>query len=134
MTYEELILKAKEVRTAEELLVLAKENGTPLTEERARAYYEKIHKSGELSDDELDNVSGGWCYHDGNRVVTAITPACTDWVCDKCGAKSELKDEGKRYCSNMFAHEEKFIFQCYCSNCKYYKYEDALSLCTYHHG
>lgn len=134
MTYEELILKAKEVRTAEELLALAKENGTPLTEERARAYYEKIHKSGELSDDELDNVSGGWCYHDGNRVVTAITPACTDWVCDKCGAKSELKDEGKRYCSNMYAHEEKFIFQCYCSNCKHYKYEDALSLCTYHHG
>lgn len=134
MTYEELILKAKEVRTAEELLALAKENGTPLTEERARAYYEKIHKSGELSDDELDNVSGGWCYHDGNRVVTAITPACTDWVCDKCGAKSELKDEGKRYCSNMYAHEEKFIFQCYCSNCRHYKYEDALSLCTYHHG
>lgn len=134
MTYEELILKAKEVRTVEELLALAKENGTPLTEERARAYYEKIHKSGELSDDELDNVSGGWCYHDGNRVVTAITPACTDWVCDKCGAKSELKDEGKRYCSNMYAHEEKFIFQCYCSNCKHYKYEDALSLCTYHHG
>ena len=134
MTYEELILKAKEVRTAEELLALAKENGIPLTEECARAYYEKIHKSGELSDDELDNVSGGWCYHDGNRVVTAITPACTDWVCDKCGAKSELKDEGKRYCSNMYAHEEKFIFQCYCSNCKHYKYEDALSLCTYHHG
>ena len=134
MMNEEMILKAKEARSAQELYALAKQNGIEMTEESAEAYYQQLRKIGEISDDELDNVAGGWCYHDGNRVVTAITPACTDWVCDKCGAKSELKDEGKRYCSNMFAHEEKFIFQCYCSNCKYYKYEDALSLCTYHHG
>ena len=134
MMNEEMILKAKEARSAQELHALAKQNGIEMTEESAEAYYQQLRKIGEISDDELDNVAGGWCYHDGNRVVTAITPACTDWVCDKCGAKSELKDEGKRYCSNMFAHEEKFIFQCYCSNCKYYKYEDALSLCTYHHG
>lgn len=134
MMNEEMILKAKEAKSAQELHALAKQNGVEMTEESAEAYYQQLRKSGEISDDELDNVAGGWCYHDGNRVVTAITPACTDWVCDKCGAKSELKDEGKRYCSNMFAHEEKFIFQCYCSNCKYYKYEDALSLCTYHHG
>ena len=114
MTHEELILKAKNAEKAEELLALAKESGVELTKESAQAYFEQIHKSGELADDELDNVSGGWCYHDGNRVVTAITPACSDWVCNKCGAKSDLKEEGKRYCSNMYAHEEKFIFQCYC--------------------
>ena len=134
MMNEEMILKAKEARSAQELHALAKQNGIEMTEESAEAYYQQLRKIGEISDDELDNVAGGWCYHDGNRVVTAITPACTDWVCDKCGAKSKLNNEGKRYCSNMFEHEEKFIFQCYCSNCKYYKYEDALSLCTYHHG
>ena len=62
MTHEEMILKAKEAKTAEELLAFAKENGMELSEEGAKAYYEQFHKSGELSDDELGNVSGGGCH------------------------------------------------------------------------
>ena len=57
---KELLAKAKEAKTPEELLALAKENGVELTKESAKAYFEAIHpKAGELSDNELDNVSGG---------------------------------------------------------------------------
>ena len=56
----ELIAKAKEAKTAEELMALAKESGEEITEESAKAYFDLLNpKTGELSDDELDNVSGG---------------------------------------------------------------------------
>ena len=56
----ELIEKAKSAKTPEELMALAKENGMELTEESAKAYFEQLNpKTGEVSDDELNNVSGG---------------------------------------------------------------------------
>ena len=56
----ELIAKAKKTATVEELLALAKENHVELSEEDAKMYFELLHpKTGELSDDELDNVAGG---------------------------------------------------------------------------
>ena len=70
---KELLAKAKEAKTPEELLALAKENGTELTEENAKMYFDLLHpQTGELSDDELDNVSGGGCYakNDGCLLTT----------------------------------------------------------------
>ena len=56
----ELIAKAKKTATVEELLALAKENQVELSEEDAKMYFELLHpKTGERSDDELDNVAGG---------------------------------------------------------------------------
>ena len=57
----ELLEKAKEAKSAEELLSLAKANGVELTEEEAAEYFAQLNKSGELSDEELDNVAGGGC-------------------------------------------------------------------------
>ena len=51
--------KAKTAKTAEELLELAKAENIELTEEQAKEYFATIHASGELSDEELDNVAGG---------------------------------------------------------------------------
>ena len=50
---------AKTAKTAEELLELAKAENIELTAEQAKEYFATIHASGELSDEELDNVSGG---------------------------------------------------------------------------
>ncbi len=62
---KELLAKAKEAKTPEELMSLAKENGIEMTEESAKAYFEQLNpKTGELSDDELDNVAGGGCQLD----------------------------------------------------------------------
>ncbi|MGN1103607.1 MAG: hypothetical protein ACI4QI_01905 [Candidatus Coproplasma sp.] len=56
---KELIQKAKTAKTAEELLEMAKAEGVELSKEEAARYFAELNKSGELSDEELDNVSGG---------------------------------------------------------------------------
>ena len=67
----ELIAKARTAKSPEELLALAKENGIELTEETAKMYFDQLHpKTGELDDDELDNVAGGGCYSQGGRLKT----------------------------------------------------------------
>lgn len=56
---KELLEKAKTAGTAEELIELAKAEGMELTAEDAALALARLHKAGELADDELDNVSGG---------------------------------------------------------------------------
>ncbi|MBR4026746.1 MAG: hypothetical protein IKJ01_04215 [Lachnospiraceae bacterium] len=56
MTHKELVAKARETKSAEELMELAKAEGMELTEE----YYAMLNsESGELSEKELDKVFGG---------------------------------------------------------------------------
>ena len=56
---KELIEKAKTAKTPEELLAMAKAEKVELTEEEAVKAFAELNKTGELSDEELDNVSGG---------------------------------------------------------------------------
>ena len=56
---KELLKKAKTAKTAEELLAMAKAEHIELTEEQAAKAFEELNKTGELSDEELDNVAGG---------------------------------------------------------------------------
>ena len=58
---KELLEKAKTAKTAEELLAMAKAENIELTEEEAAKAFAELNKTGELSDEELDNVAGG-CY------------------------------------------------------------------------
>ena len=68
---KELFAKAKAAETPEALLTLAKENGMEMTEESAKAYFEKLNpKTGEIADDELDNVSGGGCSSNNGHLDT----------------------------------------------------------------
>ena len=57
----EMIEKAKQAKSAEELLEMAKEESIEMSAEQAAEYFATIHASGELSDEELDNVAGGGC-------------------------------------------------------------------------
>ena len=63
---KELLEKAKTAKSVEELLELAKEENIDMTEEEAAKVFVGLHKSGEMSDDELDNVAGGGCGGDDN--------------------------------------------------------------------
>ena len=56
---KELLEKAKTAKTAEELLAMAKAEGFELPEGEAKTVFSKLNKTGELSDEELNNVSGG---------------------------------------------------------------------------
>ena len=55
----ELIEIAKTAKSAEELLLLAKENGIQMSAEEAATYFEQVNAN-QLDDDLLDGVSGGW--------------------------------------------------------------------------
>ena len=65
----EMIEKAKTAKTAEELLEMAKAENIELSAEQAAKAFAELNKTGELSDEELDNVSGGCgkSPRDGNR-------------------------------------------------------------------
>ena len=56
---KELIEKAIQAKTAEELIEMAKTENIELSAEEAAKALAELHKAGELSDEELDNVSGG---------------------------------------------------------------------------
>ncbi len=56
---KEVIEKAKQAKTADELIKIAKAENIELSAEQAENVYKELQKSGELSDEELDNVSGG---------------------------------------------------------------------------
>ena len=58
---KELLEKAKTAKTAEELLAMAKAEKVELTEEEAAKAFAELNKTGELFDEELDNVAGGGC-------------------------------------------------------------------------
>ena len=87
---QELLAKAKEAKTVEEFMALAKENNIELTEEKAKEYFSKLHsETGEISDDELDNVSGGGCgggYVDGRPHPRFSVGESVLYVCGWLGA------------------------------------------------
>ena len=56
---KELFEKEKQAKTAEELLEMAKAENIELSAEQAAKAFAELNKAGELSDEELDNVSGG---------------------------------------------------------------------------
>ena len=56
---KELIEKPKTAKSAEELLAMSKAEGFELPEGEAKTVFSKLNKTGELSDEELNNVSGG---------------------------------------------------------------------------
>ena len=56
---KELLEKAKTAKSAEELLEMKKKKKIELTAEEAAKAFEELHKMGEISDEELDNVAGG---------------------------------------------------------------------------
>lgn len=60
---ERLLEKARAAKSAGELLALAREEGVDLTSRQAEELFAKVNTppAGELSDDDLDDVSGGGC-------------------------------------------------------------------------
>ena len=77
---KELLEKVKKMKTPEELLAFAKENGIEMTKEKAAAFFKQLGtSSGNIADDELENVSGGKFDEMGGREPTP------GWTCPNCG-------------------------------------------------
>lgn len=81
-----LIQRAKSARNADELLALAKENGIAMSSDEANEKFKELHPaSGEVTDDELNNVSGGGCYSDDGYLQTTIGYGCEHYERDPEG-------------------------------------------------
>ena len=80
---KELSEKAKQAKTAEELLSMAKAEHIELNAEQAAKAFAELKRSGELADEELDHVAGGGCgdpetpgepkFNVGDRVYYLVT-------------------------------------------------------------
>ena len=85
----EMIEKAKSVKSANELLEIAKANGVEMTPDEAATYFAQLNpKNGELNDDDLDSVAGGACAStepDPLHVVGTKVRVINETVCKKCG-------------------------------------------------
>ena len=84
---KELFKKAKQAKTAEELLAMAKAENIEMTAEQAAKAFAELNKTGELSDEELENAAGGvGCggdyepsgetpkFHVGDRLAQILPP------------------------------------------------------------
>ena len=56
---KELLEKAQTAKSPEELIQMAKTENIDLSAQEAAKAFAKLNASGELSDEELDNVAGG---------------------------------------------------------------------------
>lgn len=132
MTQEELILKVKGVKSAEELFALAKENGMELSAQSANAYFEQLNKSGELSDGELDNVAGGGCYEiGGDRLVVTTINSCGHWRCEDCGGKNQSKGYPETPYHRCKEGGPITHSNLTCGCCKYCSYEKGIWYCNH---
>ena len=126
-----LILKAKEAKSVEELIALAKENGIELNEEDAKMYFEQLNaKKGELSDDELENVSGGGCHTGDGRLVVTIQHQCEHYQCRWCG-KTDFSSWDIEYAGHRCPEAGNLSFGCVCNQCQHMSYEKGLWLCNH---
>ena len=82
----EQITKMKAATSAEELIALAKAEGIEATEEEIKAKFDAMHKEGEIADEELNNVAGGF-FCDYERPSTVNVEVVREGVyrCPKCG-------------------------------------------------
>ena len=130
MDINEMIMKGKEANTVEELKEMAIKENWNISDEEANAYFDELQKYktpniGELSDDELDDVSGGGCHKD-HRLVVTVLHKCWRFKC-VCGSELPFsvrqRDMANGSCSFCNSGQR-------CSNCKYMTYEKGLWLCN----
>ena len=116
---KELMKKAKAAESAEELLELAKAEGVDATVEEAEKAFAELHTAGELADEELDNVSGGWCakpvYTSGVESPEEVT------YCFNVGEQVLVKVWGNEKRAGVIA--ERYPYEDYSVNpYRYYPY------------
>ncbi|MDE6731183.1 MAG: hypothetical protein K2J71_10475 [Oscillospiraceae bacterium] len=114
----ELIAKAQQTKSVEELLTLAEENGITLTEDEAREYFEQLNQSGELSDDELDSVAGGGCGSSKKKLPQVnSSDLCGNFKCNRCGGSSFPQSTHQCFGARMV------MTNC-CACCSYHLFSD----------
>lgn len=124
--------QARGAKSAEELISLAKTAGIDLGEENAKQLFAQLNRSGELSDDELNNVAGGGCKSSSGRTV--VTSGCN---CFTGCFKPIYRDKGWRDANDVVRDDNLSIrFFWYlnsahetCGSCRYLEFEGGTGVC-----
>ena len=116
----EMIEKAKTAKTVEELLAIAKENGVEMTADEAKIYFEQLNpKSGELDDDDLDNVAGGACTALEDPIIEERVRVTSGQTCPKCGGNvGSLREGAVQWGKYIFCDSCQRVIT-YTSGCTY---------------
>ncbi len=121
---KELLEKAKKTKSVDDLVVLSRANGISLTREEADSYFESLHKSGEITDDELDSVSGGCNTTVDGMTYTVVSSGC------KCFT-GEFSKIGER---DTWLREKWYMYaadgELCCGNCVNLMFKNGLGYCS----
>ena len=100
-------------------MALAKENNVEMTADEAATYFAQLNpKSGELNDDDLDNVAGGACAGSEAESEGKIVRVTSGQTCKKC-----------RNNIGTLSTPPYGELTVYCNNCD--KVIEKAALCTY---
>lgn len=131
----ETVEKAKAAGSADELIAIAKQNGIELSEGEAKIYYSQLHPvSGEVSDDELENVAGGGCKSSsGKTVVTSgceCFTGCYQSILKRSSSGWKSVDDVVRK-DNLTTRSFWYEFSCIntCGSCRYLEFEGQTGVC-----
>ncbi len=125
-----MIEKAKKAGTPEELIDMAKINNVDLTAEEAKVYFDKLNKCGELTEDELSDISGGGCgkpsdppkFRTGDHVLKEGLYVCNLKYPFCCGSEYWIVDS-VRYSE---AHGYQYTVHCPICNGSVQPFESSL--------
>ncbi len=109
---EEILAQARAAQSPEELMKIAHENGMPdFNEENAKVYFNALHHSGELADEEIDVSAGGCAVRSrGQKMVSAVN-SCKHWRCKHCNPHGE-----SGYLKKKPDYEaEETLWDCHCA-------------------
>ncbi len=130
----ELIEKAKNAQSAQDLIALAKDENMELTLEQATEYMKVLHPPmGEIEDGDLDNVAGGACYIGDNRLIVTVNHTCKYWKCKKCGGYKKMSGlyDSSGYVDECYQCNKCYNRPCNCNHCSYMSYEKGMWLCNH---
>ena len=119
----EMIAAAKTADSPAALIALAKERGILLTDSEAILYFRQLAPAGgELSDDELDAVSGGACgskgespyYYDVFNKTGGTSVKSSNGQCPNC-VKNSPFGKGKEFTLYWDNPEQFYLYCWYCT-------------------
>ena len=114
---QELIEKARQAECPEDIMKIAKENDIYMVKEEAENIYKQLHTSGELADNELEDVAGGGCKGAGGKTI--VTSGCKCFT-GKFESVGNVKDPGAWY---------TFSIEGTCGRCKHLQLKLGMGYC-----
>ena len=98
---------AMQAKSVEELLKLAEAYGYEVSKEEAEKIYAELNQAGELSDEELENVTGGGCYSNDDHGMLIVTAG------NRCELfKQSSFRSGSTCLSCYYRYPEGMIYYC----------------------